>query len=79
MKKLKDILYKVAVNKIYGDTDIVINNIQFDSRLVQKKDLFVAQKGVTVDGHLFIEKALILGASVVVCESIPVDKKEGVT
>ncbi len=79
MRKLKDILYKAAVNKIYGDTDVVINNIQFDSRLVQKNDLFVAQKGVTVDGHQFIEKALNLGATVIVCESIPADKKEGVT
>ncbi|WP_275315491.1 UDP-N-acetylmuramoyl-L-alanyl-D-glutamate--2,6-diaminopimelate ligase [Tenacibaculum bernardetii] len=79
MRKLKDILYKVAVNKIYGDTDVAINNIQFDSRLVQKNDLFVAQKGVTVDGHQFIEKTLNLGATVVVCESIPADKKEGVT
>ena len=33
--------------------------------------LFVAQKGVTVDGHQFIEKALSLGASVVICEIIP--------
>ena len=79
MRKLKDILYKVAVNEIYGNTDAVINNIQFDSRLVQKNDLFVAQKGVTVDGHQFIEKALNLGATVIVCESIPADKKEGVT
>ena len=79
MKKLKDILYKVSVNKIYGSTDVVINNIQFDSRLVQENDIFVAQKGVTVDGHQFVEKALSLGAVVVVCESIPTDKKEGIT
>ena len=79
MRKLKDILYKVAVNKIYGDTDVAISSIQYDSRLVQKNDLFVAQKGVTVDGHKFIEKALNLGATVIVCESIPADKKEGVT
>ena len=79
MKKLKDILYKVTVNKIYGDTDVVINNIQFDSRLVQKNDLFIAQKGVTVDGHRFIEKSLNLGATVIVCEVFPAEKKQGVT
>ena len=79
MKNLKDILYKVSVNKIYGDADVVINNIQFDSRLAQKNDVFVAQKGVTVDGHQFIEKALSLGAVAVICEMIPVDKKEGIT
>ena len=79
MKKLKDILYKVSVNNIYGDTDVIINNIQFDSRLVQENDVFIAQKGGTVDGHLFIEKALNLGATVIVCEDIPADKKEGIT
>ncbi|CAM1351454.1 UDP-N-acetylmuramoyl-L-alanyl-D-glutamate--2,6-diaminopimelate ligase [Tenacibaculum insulae] len=79
MKKLKDILFKVSVSEIYGNTDVEIKNVQFDSRLVQKNDVFVAQKGVTVDGHQFIEKALNLGAKVVVCENIPEDKKEGVT
>ena len=79
MKNLKDILYKVSVNRIYGATDIEINNIQFDSRLVQKNDVFVAQKGVTVDGHQYIEKSIKLGASVVVCEDVPSDKKTGVT
>lgn len=79
MKNLKNILYKVAVNAIYGNTDVDICNIQFDSRLVHNNDLFVAQKGVTVDGHQFIEKALSLGATVVVCENIPENKKVGIT
>ena len=79
MKNLKDILNKVSVNKVLGLTDIEINNIQFDSRLVQKNDVFVAQKGVTVDGHQYIEKSIKLGASVVVCEDVPLDKKTGVT
>jgi len=79
LKNLKDILYKVPVVEIYGNTDVLVQNIQFDSRLVQNNDLFIAQKGVTVDGHQFIEKALGLGAVVVICEVIPVNKKEGIT
>ncbi|MBA6155964.1 UDP-N-acetylmuramoyl-L-alanyl-D-glutamate--2,6-diaminopimelate ligase [Tenacibaculum sp. S7007] len=79
MKNLKDILYKVSVNAVYGNTDIEINNIQFDSRQIQKNDVFVAQKGVTVDGHQFINKALLLGASVIICEEIPSDLQEEVT
>jgi len=39
----------------------------------------VAQKGVQVDGHLYIDKAISLGAIAVVCEDFPSDKKEGVT
>ncbi len=79
MKYLKDILYKVAVNAVYGSIDVEINNIQFDSRQIQKYDAFVAQKGVTVDGHQFIGKALSLGASVIICEEIPLSFQEGVT
>lgn len=70
MKKLKDILYKVSIEEVVGSTEIEINSIHFDSRKVESNDLFVAQKGVTVDGHLFIDKAISLGAKVIVCEEI---------
>ena len=79
MKDLKDILYKVSIEEIVGSADVVVNAVHFDSRKVSKNDLFVAQKGVTVDGHLFISKAIKLGAKVVVCESFPEDLDKSVT
>lgn len=79
MKQLKDILYKVSVNAVYGDTNIEVSQVIFDSRKVQKGDVFVAQKGVTVDGHLYIEKAIGLGATAVVCEDLPNNRIDGVT
>ena len=79
MKKLKDILYKVSIDEVVGATDALINSVQFDSRKVAKNDLFVAQKGVTVDGHLFISKVIELGAKVIVCETIPNEIIEDVT
>ena len=79
MKLLKDILYKVSVNAVYGDTNIEISQIIFDSRKVQKGDLFVAQKGVSVDGHLYIEKAINLGATSIICEELPANRKENIT
>lgn len=39
----------------------------------------MAQKGTIVDGHLYIEKAINLGAKAIVCEVFPDDKIEGVT
>lgn len=71
MQLLKDILYKVSVNKVYGSTDVSISNIKFDSRKAGRNDLFVAQKGVSVDGHIYIEKAIKLGVAAVVCEVLP--------
>ena len=79
MKNLKDILYKVSIDEVVGSTDIIINSVQFDSRKVTENDLFVAQKGVTVDGHLFISKVIELGAKVIVCEIIPTKIIEDVT
>ena len=42
--------------------------IKTDSRKIEPGDTFVAIKGLTVDGHDFIEKAISLGASKIVCE-----------
>lgn len=79
MKVLKDILYKVPVNAVFGDTNVQVNSIQFDSRKLSLKDVFVALKGVTVDGHGFIEKAIESNVAVVVCERVPENKENGVT
>jgi len=46
---------------------------------VNQNSLFVAQKGVAVDGHLFIERAIEKGASSIICEEFPTNKKEGIT
>jgi UDP-N-acetylmuramoyl-L-alanyl-D-glutamate--2,6-diaminopimelate ligase len=72
-------LYKVAINKVFGTTALVIENLVFDSRKVQNSDVFVAQKGVSVDGHVYIDKAIKLGATAIVCESFPEVQKEGIT
>jgi UDP-N-acetylmuramoyl-L-alanyl-D-glutamate--2,6-diaminopimelate ligase len=76
---LKDILYKVAIRSVAGNTGIEISDIQIDSRKVSKGCLFIAVKGVAADGHKFIEKAVESGTVAVVCEVLPVNTKEGVT
>ncbi|WP_025741092.1 UDP-N-acetylmuramoyl-L-alanyl-D-glutamate--2,6-diaminopimelate ligase [Aquimarina pacifica] len=79
MKELKDILYKVAIDAVVGNTMIGINAIQFDSRKVVSDDLFVAIKGLASDGHNFISKAIDQGAVAIICETMPDIKVEGVT
>lgn len=66
MKKLNNILKNVAIVKAYGDIDVLISAIQFDSRKIEKNDVFVAQKGTIVDGHKFINVAIENGASVII-------------
>ena len=79
MKILKDILYKVSVNAVYGDTNVKVVQVDFDSRKVVKDSLFVAQKGTSVDGHLYIDKAISLGATTIICEELPIRLEANIT
>jgi UDP-N-acetylmuramoyl-L-alanyl-D-glutamate--2,6-diaminopimelate ligase len=79
LKSVKDLLEKVVVNTISGTTNIKVNAIVFDSRNAQKDCLFVAQKGLLFDGHQFIDKAIELGATAIICEEMPKKLAENVT
>src|SRR6185312_16644460 len=79
MKKLKDILYKVALVEVAGSTDVTISSVQFDSRKVTDGSLFVAVKGTQTDGHKFIEQVIDKGAVAIVCEDMPQNKHDGIT
>jgi UDP-N-acetylmuramoyl-L-alanyl-D-glutamate--2,6-diaminopimelate ligase len=79
VKLLKDILYKVSVNAVFGDTNTEVTQIAFDSRTIKNGAVFVAQKGVSVDGHLYIDKAISLGATSIICEVLPEEMQRGIT
>jgi UDP-N-acetylmuramoyl-L-alanyl-D-glutamate--2,6-diaminopimelate ligase len=76
---LKDILYKVAIEAVKGSTEIAIGKIDFDSRKIEQNDVFVAIRGTISDGHDFIAKAIELGATTVVCDTLPETIVEGIT
>ncbi|TQD39847.1 UDP-N-acetylmuramoyl-L-alanyl-D-glutamate--2,6-diaminopimelate ligase [Haloflavibacter putidus] len=79
MIQLKDILYKVEINSVVGNTNIAVGKIEFDSRKVQLNDVFVAIRGSKTDGHSYIEQAAKNGALVIVAESLPEEKVGGIT
>lgn len=64
---------------VSGSTDVVVSGVQIDSRKVSHRSVFVAVKGVAVDGHSYIDKAIELGAIAVVCEDMPAQQKAGIT
>jgi len=76
---LKDILYKVTLEKVIGNTSVAIREIQFDSRKVGLDDVFVAIKGALSDGHEYISTAVNQGAIVIICEELPKDVVNGIT
>ena len=42
--------------------------LKCDSRKIKKGDIFIALKGVSDDGHKYIDNAIKNGASQVICE-----------
>lgn len=67
---LRDIIYGLDCN-VTHTSDVEINNITFDSRKVSKGSLFVAQVGVHVDGHKYIDTAIQQGATAILCQTLP--------
>ncbi len=79
MKILKDILYKVAIESVIGSTDVAVNKIDFDSRKIVLNDVFIAIRGTISDGHNFISKAIELGATTIICDTLPISKVDSIT
>lgn len=71
MKYVKEILDGLAVVKTKGDLSRTIKDIQYDSRLVNPEDAFIAIRGTKHDGHFFISDLYKRGCRVFVVEEIP--------
>lgn len=65
---LEEIIGDYILKDICGKKNIDIKNIKNDSRLVEKGDMFIAERGYTVDGHEYVEDAISNGAIAVVTE-----------
>lgn len=79
MALLQDILFKVKIRSVNGSTALEVKDLQIDSRKVSAGTVFIAIKGASVDGHLFISNAIQNGATVVVGELMPENAVEDVT
>jgi len=71
LKELKEILLGVNIDSVYGDTNLSISGISFDSRQIIQNNIFIAIKGYELDGHNYIDQSINNGATVVVCETLP--------
>lgn len=79
MQTLKDILFGVSLQSITGNREEEVKGVAFDSRKVEPGFLFVAVKGLTVDGHDYIESTIDKGARVIVCEKAPKNLPKEIT
>ena len=77
--QLKNLLRELHVSRIVGNDAVEISSVEADSRRVAAGSLFVAVRGVSVDGHTFISKAEAQGAAAIVCEELPTELSPAVT
>ncbi len=75
---LKELLHAIPVIDYRGSLDTEVSALCLDSRKAVKGSAFVAVLGHQTDGHLFVNKAIELGASVVLVEELPEEIKEDV-
>ncbi len=61
-------MFQTMFGRMVVTHDVKVNTIQYDSKKVKKDDLFVAIRGVSADGHRFIDSAVVNGAAAVVME-----------
>lgn len=70
--KLKELMASVPENQFDGElkelSDLVITGISCDSRKVAAGQVFVCIDGVSQDGHLFAQDAIVKGAAVLITE-----------
>ena len=71
MMHLQEILYKVSIRAVQGDTGIAVRGIQTNSSKVEAGNVFIAVKGTHTDGHQYIGQAIGQGAAAIVCEELP--------
>ena len=76
---LQELLYKLAIRSVKGNTNITVGSLHTDSRDVKQGSCFIAIKGSVTDGHAYIKTAVKAGAVAIVCQEMPATFEETVT
>lgn len=66
--KLKELLSGIEYEIIKGNIDVVVKDICYDSRKVERDFAFVCLTGANTDGHDYIDSAIKSGANVIFVE-----------
>jgi UDP-N-acetylmuramyl-tripeptide synthetase len=66
--RLAELIVDLRDVRVVGDAGVEVRAVRDDSRQVERGDVFVAVRGLTVDGHDFVATAVGRGAAAVVVE-----------
>jgi len=71
VKQLREIIKEIKIKETVGDINTSVEGITDNSGLVKPNFLFFAIKGITHDGHEFIDNAIEKGCKVIICSYLP--------
>lgn len=77
--KLRQLIENLDIVKTEGSLDKTVTSLTADSRKAARGGMFVAVRGVTVDGHSFISTLAGSGLSAIVAEEMPAEIPDGTT
>ena len=73
--KINDLLRGIEVERVGCADNLYLGGIAYDSRKVEKDDLFAALAGVNTDGNKYISQAIASGAGLILSsakQNVPV-------
>ena len=79
LKTSYQILEKITKGTLYKTSaDNILDSISYDTRTLQKGQAYIALKGASLDGHIFINKAIKSGASLIILEKKELTKYQNI-
>ena len=77
--KLTDLIKSIKIGRSIGPAEVEISSLTADSRQAGEGSMFVAVRGVSVDGHSFIPSLKGKGVKAIVVEELPDELWDGTT
>ncbi len=77
--ELAKVINNMQLDFIKGNTKMNIQDIKYDSRQIDKDDLFICVQGFKTDGHKYIDKAIENSAKAVVIDKELTDYNDDIT
>ena len=62
----------MRINSVYGNTNISVENLSYDSREIERNSIFFAIKGEIYNGFDYIDESIKKGAIAILCDRIPI-------
>ncbi len=79
MKTIKQLIQKIKDAKVFGNENLSVLHLTYDSRAIGEGSMFFAIKGTQTNGHHFIDEVISKGVAAIVCEVMPNKIDETVT